>query len=216
MGDDIAADQDRVPRNHELELSAPQSGLLGRTRGFDGFHEVPLGQVTAEKAAEGLVNELPMETHPRTKNPPMGQQRRDHLLSQVNWDRKTDVLGVIESRRRDADDLATPVYQWPPRVPRVDWRIRLDPRLLAGKGRLRQEPVKTGNDPTRDRLIQPERIANGHDVLADPELVGVAQRHGRELAMRGRRDPQHRKIEERVGTDQLCHDGCAMRQRDPN
>ncbi len=98
---------------------------------------------------------------------------------------ETDVLGRTEDGGVDPDDLAVGVEQRPAGVAEVDRGVGLDVVLEAPRGRVggQARAVLGGDDAHRDGLVEVERIADGHDPLADADAIRVAQRQRRQALL---------------------------------
>src|SRR4030042_4913694 len=82
------------------------------------------------------------------------------------------------------DHLTAGVDEGPPGVAGIDGGVRLDELPDGTLSRLRQRAVEAADDPFRDRPLQPKRVADGDDALADAYGVRVAERGRRQLLRR--------------------------------
>ena len=122
------------------------------------------------------------------------------------------VAGIRGDQRVDADELALVVHKRAAGVARVDGRVgldhvRIDSGLAAAAGLHRLARVhdlraaRGGHDARGHRLLEPEGGAQGHDPLADGQVVRIADLHGGEAA--GILGLQHRHVGGGIGAHQL-------------
>ena len=122
------------------------------------------------------------------------------------------VAGVRGDQRVDADKLALVIHQRAAGIAGVDGRIGLNHvRVdgdLAGTAGLHRflgthnlGAARGGHDARGHRLLEPEGGAQGHDPLADGQVVRIADLHGGEAA--GILGLQHRHVGGGIGTHQL-------------
>ena len=101
----------------------------------------------------------------------------------------------------------------PPELPVVDRGVGLDDvvdRELVGRG---DQPLQRADDAGGRRAVEAERIADRDDRVADPHVVGVAERQRGEGA-RARVDPEDGEVRRRIGADELGLDRVAVREAD--
>ena len=98
------------------------------------------------------------------------------LLGHIDRDCESDThitAGLRNDRGIDAHHFALKVYQGAAAVARIDSGISLDEVLIltsTGEG----APFR-GNDSCRNRIIEAETCAGGHDPLTDLKLVGISE-----------------------------------------
>ncbi len=131
----------------------------------------------------------------------------NHGLGDVDRDREADAdvpvdLGVARKLRVDADHGAGAVDQRAARVAVVDRGIGLQRVVDREVVRRRDLAVDGGDDARGQRAIEPERVADGDDRVADLDVRGVAERQGVQGA-RGKVDLEDREIGRGVGADDL-------------
>ena len=107
----------------------------------------------------------------------------DHRLRRIDGDGEADVLGLPGDRGVDADDVALEVEQRAAGVARVDRGVGLQEVgevLAVGLG---EAAVLGRHDPGRHRRPagEVEGVADGDDLVAHLEGIGVAQRKGSEV-----------------------------------
>ena len=110
-----------------------------------------------------------------------GAQLVDHRLRRIDGDGEADVLGLPGDRGVDADDVALEVEQRAAGVARVDRGVGLQEVgevLAVGLG---EAAVLGRHDAGRHRRPagEVEGVADGDDLVAHLEGIGVAQRKGR-------------------------------------
>ena len=84
----------------------------------------------------------------------------------------------------DADDLSLEVQQGAAAVSGIDGGVGLEEVLVAA-GIEDPAPVLGADDPLGDGLVEPPRMADGHDPLTHFDLVRIAKGHVGEGAFRG-------------------------------
>ena len=99
----------------------------------------------------------------------------------------------------DPDHLAARVDQRPAAVAEIDGRVGLD---VVVQARVEQLAADEADHPDGHGVHVAERVADGADPLADPQVVGVAQRRCGEV--RRPVDPQQRDVGRGVGADDLA------------
>ena len=103
-------------------------------------------------------------------------------LDGVRRDREADAVisaGVALDLRRDADHLAGEVEQRAAGVAVVDRGVGLDralDRRVVGRADL---TIERADDAARDGAVEPERVADRDDAVADDERARVAERERR-------------------------------------
>src|SRR6186997_2369141 len=112
----------------------------------------------------------------------LGLPARDQLgrdrLDGVGGDREADTLvaaGVALDLSVDADDLALSVEERTARVAVVDRGVGLDrvvDRKVVRRGHL---TVQCADDSGSNRSLEPERAADGDDLVPDSEVARVAE-----------------------------------------
>ena len=129
-------------------------------------------------------------------------------------DRHGEPKAVVASAGRgdllvDADDLALTVDQRTAGVALVDGGVRLDAvgdRLAV---RRFEAPPRRRDDARRDGEVVAERVADGHDGLADGHVVGVAERQRVEVDL-ARIDLDDRDVAADVDADELTRDALGL------
>ena len=139
----------------------------------------------------------------------------------VDGDGETDA-GVIarvgRDQRVDADELTVLINQSTAGVARVDGRVGLDhvgiDRVVAGASSVRVgrtvHDLRTaggGHDSGRNRLLEAEGTADGHNPLADDKVIRVSQLDGGKP--RSVLRLQHRDVRAGVGANQFSIVGFA-------
>ena len=109
----------------------------------------------------------------------------------------------------DADDFAARVDQRAAAVAEVDGRVGLD---IVVQARVAQFAADETDDPDGHRVDVAERVADGAHPFADPQFVGVAERHGRQVVPPG--NPQQRDVDSRIGAHHLGTKRSAIGERD--
>src|SRR5689334_21799222 len=112
---------------------------------------------------------------------------RDQLLGNiaghVDWDREPDA--DVSARR--ADDRGVDPNQFAPQIDQrttgiagIDRGVGLDEIFVAFDAK----PAATdgADDAEGGSLLQPEWVPDGNDVVANPQLVGISQRHAEQTA----------------------------------
>ena len=142
---DVGCLVDVVAVDADDDVAGLQAGVVGRRAGHDLGDEGALvdrrlegrldvvghvGQLRRRHAQERLVGvDLALA----------GLQLLDDRLGVVDRDREADVLGIVDDRRVDADDLAVGVDQRAAGVAGVDGGVGLDQAVellaLGGRGR---------------------------------------------------------------------------------
>ena len=79
---------------------------------------------------------------------------------------------------------------------------------------LRERAVQPADDALRHRPVEPERVADGDDRLADAYLVGVAERGRRKRDVRREVGLDDRQVARRVGPDDGCAGARLVAERD--
>ena len=177
------------PEDH---IADAQIRPVGGAAGQDVGHS----EVLAEHDAEARVLDVLAREHPR-----------QHAQQRVDRDRERDA-GPGADRALDprghADQLACAVDQYSAGVPGVQGCIRLDHGELCALGwsGRSQRAVEAGDDPDRQRVLEPVRGADRGDPVADSNAVKlpVVQQPDRDIAVI---DSNHREIVRGVRSDQL-------------
>src|SRR5688572_22379936 len=115
-------------------------------------------------------------------------QLRQQLAYRIARDGEADAhVALRQPRRRDGgidpDDLAAKVQQRPPRVARVDRRVRL--QHVSGPA-LRHAQVAgavRADDADADGVVKAERVADRHDPVAWLHLRRIAESNRRQLVI---------------------------------
>ena len=118
-----------------------------------------------------------------------------HALDEVRRNREADADGAGGitggrgggDRRVDANHLAGGVERRAARVAGVDGRVdlhRVGDDVGAGVIGHGDRTVQRGHDAGGGGVVIAQRVADGHDVLADGELVGVGEFHSLQVARR--------------------------------
>src|SRR6185437_4830207 len=153
----------------------------------------PSGGCHVEAFGDIVRHRLDTHAKPATPRLAIPAQLVDHAGSKLRGNGKADADRSTrwrDDRGVDADDLAVHVEQRPAGIAAVDGGVRLD-EIVIGTG---IDVAVTGrNDAHRDRTAQTERIAHGHDPIADTHLAGIAELHRRQLVPLGI-DLEHRDI----------------------
>ena len=104
---------------------------------------------------------------------PLRLQLRQHGDRLVDRHREPDAARSRADGRVDPDHLAARVDERPAAVAEIDGRVRLD---VVVEARVEQLAPDEADDADRDRVHVAERVADGADPFADPQIVGVAER----------------------------------------
>ena len=129
---------------------------------------------------------------------PLSLQLRQHGDCLIDRHGEPDAARPRADGGVDADDFAAGVDERPAAVAEVDRRVGLD---VVVEARVEQLSTDEADDADRHGVDVAERVADGADPLADPQIVGVAQRRRRKV--RRPVDPQQRDVGGRVGADDL-------------
>ena len=114
----------------------------------------------------------------------------------VDRDGKADAARTRADRRVDADHLAARVDQRPAAVAEIDRGVGLD---VVVEARIEQLAADEADHADGHRVLVAERVADRADPLADPQLVGIAERRLRQVRRAGnpaaarRRSPDRRR-----------------------
>src|SRR6266571_6948000 len=131
-------------------------------------------------------------------------------LHTVGGHRKANTIGRCLKLRVDSgqswntDDLPLQVDERTTTVARVDRSIRLD-----GIGDGRNCASQSTDNATRDRLRDPQRVADCQYLLPHTQLRRVTERCHRQLCFT-RGDLQHSQVIEGRSSDQLCWKDAAI------
>ena len=103
------------------------------------------------------------------------------LTRHVDRDREADadVAARAKNRRVDSDELALEVDERPARIAEIDGGIGLNEILVGFDAEA--GATDGAHDTGGDGLAEPERVADGDDVVADLQCVRVGKRHGGQL-----------------------------------
>ena len=176
------------------DFRAAQPGTLGGTAGRNRGDQQPL---------VGLID--PHDARLRPPYPALVDQLRHDAGDRAHGNGKAHAGALARlagDRRIHADHPRMTVQERPAGIARIDRRIDLDDRLQrSARAATGQRAVQTGNDAGRQRSLQPERIADGKDPLADLQLRRIAEDRGKQRCRRGI-DLQHRHVRGRILADQ--------------
>ena len=191
---------DRLVLEPEDDVAGLQPGRCGGRAGDDLGHQ---------RAARGVELRGPT---------PLGGHRRDgdaqvaahdlavllelaqDVLGEVHGDREPDTDGAARLREDggvDAHERAPRVHERTARVARVHRGVGLDEVVVRATA---DEALLGADDAAGHRLLQTERVADGHHGLAHLEAVGVAERKRGQVAPL---DLQQRDVGARVEPDDL-------------
>jgi hypothetical protein len=120
----------------------------------------------------------PHDPEPRPADPSMGHQRGDDPPGRV-VDGHGQPDADAGNRGIDPDHAPRAVRECPAAVARVERGIGLDHLVDDATGAGRQGTSERGDDAGGDTAGEPQRVAQGNDKLADPQLGRVAEWHRR-------------------------------------
>ena len=103
------------------------------------------------------------------------ERRSSRRCSTGSRNRRRRCRRIARDLRVHADHPALQVEQRPARVAVVDRRVGLDRIVDREAVRRLHLAMESADDAGRDRLLEPERAADRHDAVADPELGRVAE-----------------------------------------
>ena len=132
-------------------------------------------------------------------------QGLEDATDRVDGDGEADAGGLADlavDGGRHADDPAAGVEQRAAGVAGVDGGVGLDDALDLAAVLGVERAVEAADDPGRQCPFQAEGVADGEDLLADPQLVAIAQGDREEL-VGGGVDTDHGHVVVRVGADDL-------------
>src|SRR5215207_1336599 len=174
-GDDVADDE--VALGRLGEPAQPRRG--GRAVRVELQDEQPL--VDRQAYAAQVGDGARVEAELRADDAPLADELRQDAPGDVDGDGEADAHGAAavgrEDLRVDADHAPLRVEQRPAGVARVDRGVGLDGALDDAAVARLDGPLEAGDDAGRQRPVEPERVADGQDLLADREAVAVAHRH---------------------------------------
>ena len=134
--------------------------------------------------------------HVAPRYAPRGLELRKNPDSLVDRHGEPDIARPGTDGGVNPDHLAARVDQWTAAVAEIDGGVGLD---VVVQARIEQLAADETDDAHGDRMHVPQRIPDGTDPLADPELVGVAERRLRQIRAAG--DLQQRDVDGRIGPD---------------
>ena len=165
-------------------------------------HEGAAVRVELERLRETGRHVLNGDTDAAALHVAVLEQLRNDLTDHVarNGEADADVAaGAGQDRGADAEQLAVDVDERAARVAGIDRRIRLNEVLVAFD--VDAVAAERAHDARRRRLPEPERIADGDDVVADSELAGITYRQLGEVCVVGR-DTEQSHVGAGVAADQ--------------
>src|SRR5581483_4933415 len=214
IGEDVAAGRVANAGDRAAAGRAVEAGARGAAAGLDALD----GHAGRHAELRGGARRDRLDAHAEERV--LRGAARDQLggdrLHRVRRDREADacvVARVAVDLRRDADHLAAEIEERPARVPVVDRRVGLDRVLDRGVVRRGDLAPEGADDPAGDGVVEPERVADRDDAVADLDLVGVAERDRVEPA-RQRVDLDHREVRRGVLADERRLVGRAVGERD--
>ena len=155
-------------------VAATQAGLrggaAGRDAGDDQFADGAFLAVLEDDAVELLLQLF--DAH----------QPGDDAAGVVDGDGEADLLGPRADGDVDADDVAAGVDEGSAGVAGVDGRVDLDQVLVRLLGVDLHVAGEAADDAAGDGVLVAEGVADGEDVLAEEEVGGGADGHGRQRA----------------------------------
>ena len=170
------------------------------------------------RASSGVIVLPPMPMNARSTLP-RRDQLRDDLLHRVGRHREADadVAGRAVRRRDlrvDADHLRLVVEQRAARVAGVDGRVGLDDVVDREAVRRRDRALLHGTDDAGGGgPVEPERIPDRDDRIADPHVVGVTELQRRQAAGT-RLDPEDGDVGGGICADDLRLQRVLIREAD--
>ncbi len=114
----------------------------------------------------------------------VGDELRDDAIDGVDGDGEGDAGGLIGAACDSgvhADEPAGGVEKRSARVAGVDGGVGLNNVFDGQFSERHDSPAQRADDAGGERLIEPERIADGHHRLADLQVIARAQWNGAEL-----------------------------------
>ena len=206
--DDVALD-DAVGTAGE----GAQAGFLGRAAGGHGHQGHALGQLEQAGHALGPAG----DADGRALEAAVADQPGHDAVDLVHGDGKADA-GAGARRRVDGgvdpDQPAGRIQQRAAGVARVDGRVGLDRAADVAAGDRLDLAVERADQAGGERLVQPEGVADGIDLLAHLQLLAAAQRNRRQLGFGGV-DLQDCQVPVGEGTDQLRLEAALVGQGHP-
>ena len=191
LGEDVAAEQVLLALDDDREVAAAHAGAIGGRAVVDDLDEVSRRHRHAHDAAELVVHGPSLHAEPRPHDAAHLAQVAQDRLGGVDRHREADRLRVLRDQRVDADHDAAAIHERSAGVSRVDRRVGLDHGLVGDTG---QQPVEPAHDPARHRLVEADRVADGDDLVADPDGRRVAEpcrRQRRPAVHAQQRDVEH-------------------------
>mmetsp|Transcript_9361 Transcript_9361/g.24035 ORF Transcript_9361/g.24035 Transcript_9361/m.24035 type:complete len:243 (+) Transcript_9361:2691-3419(+) len=160
-----------------------------------------------------LVDGAQAHAEGRPSDPAVPDELVDNMPDSVGRHRKADARacpGRRENGRVDADEPARRVQQRPAGVSRVDGSVRLDDAADGSPCHALDVPAHAGHDATRQRLVQPERVAYRVNLLAHAEAVGTSNAQRNKTTARSFStglDAEYREILVGLSPDEVCFVG---------
>ncbi len=179
-----------------------QTGFLRRCVVVDLGDQYALGLIHLVVVGHRLVHFLGQNTQVGPLNLPVIFQGIDHLHGHLGGNRKADPLAAAALAQNGcvhAYELALHVHQGAPAVAGVDGGIGLDQVGIVHQIDI---AAQTADDPHGHRLPHPERVADGHDLIAHPQGIAVPDGDRRQVLGV---DLDQGHIRGRIGTDDLGH-----------
>jgi len=171
-----------VERDDDVVLA--EAGGFGRTAGLDRQHANARrrGQPVMQDEASGQRHLLAGDAEIASSNPAVAQQTRHDEAYGVARDGEAEPLGGQNHRRVDPDDLASRRHERSAGVTWIERRVRLDDVVHQPAAPRPKRSAARADDAARDRAFEAVRIPNRDGDLTDPDGIGIAERHERQVA----------------------------------
>src|SRR5882724_3395220 len=166
---------DRLALDADDHVARLETGLRRGTALLHRRDERSLLRFQLQLLRHVLPDRCEQDAQVTAVHPPLLLELRQDLLDEGDRNREPDVVRAADDGRVDADRFPLQVEQRSSRVARIDRSVGLEEIRVRGFGVHR--PLLGADDPGSHGRFQPERLADGDDLIADLERIAVAQ-HG--------------------------------------
>src|SRR5882757_2283586 len=183
------------------DVAGFDAGRLGRSLVFDACDQGAARRLDVEALGDLVRHGLDAHAEPAAAKFAELLKLRHHAGDRLGGHGKADAdraAGGRNDQRVDADDFAVEVEQRTAGIAAIDRGVGLD---VAVVGAGRDIAVLRRDDARGHRATEAERIADRDYPFAEPELVGIAELHRRQLPRR--LELQHRQIGLLVDADDV-------------